>query len=110
MHPAAAARARQHLAREKQLRDAIQDATHDSRNVTSLTAVQATDTYTGTVHLGWDYGSYDSYPICGALKNRDCSTTDETANCPRCARVLREIGMEHLIKDVDGWTGIYRNR
>lgn len=105
----AAEREQARAAREDRMRRAVEEAAPTDPH-TSLTAIKAVGTYSESVHLGWDYGSYESYPLCGVLKERDRETTDETANCPRCAKVLRTIGMEYLIRDSQGWTGIYRNR
>lgn len=63
-----------------------------------------------TVHLGYDLGTYDTSPICGLLAARDTETTDTPANCSGCAAVVREIGLGHLLRDEDGWTGLYEPR
>lgn len=54
----------------------------------SMTQVKALDSTRTRVHVGYDAGSYDSYPICGALKNRNTETVDDYANCPDCRRLL----------------------
>lgn len=92
-----------YLARRAALRES-------ARRGDSLTGVRARSLPTRVVHLGFDYGSYDSYPLCGRLANRHPETTDETANCDSCARVVRELGLEYLIKDKGGWTGLYEPR
>ncbi len=76
----------------------------------SLTPVKREGSSSLAVHLGWDGGSYDTYPLCGALKGHDTETTDEPANCGLCARVVRLIGLAYLLKDEDGWTGLYEPR
>lgn len=72
----------------------------------SVTAVRA-PTASRTVHLAFDHGSYDSYPLCGRLANGPTETTDETANCGLCAREMRRLNLMHLIKDEGGWTGLW---
>jgi len=76
----------------------------------SLTPVRQEGSAGLAVHLGWDLGSYDTHPLCGALRGRATETTDEPANCGPCARVVRLIGFDDLLKDEDGWTGIYEPR
>ena len=87
------------LAREAALRET-------ARRGDSLTTVRAPTT-SRTVHLGFDHGSYGSYPLCGRLANGPTETTDETANCGLCRSVMRKLGLDHLIKDEDGWTGLW---
>lgn len=81
-----------------------------ARQGSGVTAVRAASGSTAAVHLGFDAGSYDSMTFCGALDGRERETTDLAANCSACASVTREIGLGHLIKDEDGWTGLYLPR
>lgn len=78
----------------------------EARRGDSLTAVRA-PTNSRTVHLGFDHGSYDTLPLCGRLANRPTETTDETANCGLCRSVVRALGIDYLIKDESGWTGLW---
>lgn len=98
-----AARGQALLVREAALHEA-------ARRGDALTGVRARSLPTRVVHLGFDHGSYDSYPLCGRLANRHPETTDETANCAPCLRVACELGLEYLIKDESGWTGLYEPR
>lgn len=75
-----------------------------------LTGIKAISPFAQTVHLGFDSGTHDSYPLCGGLSNRRAETTDEVANCGPCAREVRKLGLEYLIKDESGWTGLYEPR
>lgn len=75
-----------------------------------LTGIQAASSVTQVVHLGFDQGTHDSYTLCGALAKRETETTDEVANCSPCAREVRKLGLEYLIKDESGWTGLYEPR
>lgn len=76
----------------------------------SLTPVRAEGGTASAVHLGWDCGSYDSVPMCGALAARATETTDDPANCADCAYVVRQLGLGDLLRDEGGWTGIYQPR
>ena len=76
--------------------------------VCTLTPVKAEGSWRGRVHLGIDEGSYDTFPLCGALAGRATETTDEEANCGGCATVARAASMGYLLRDEDGWTGLYR--
>jgi hypothetical protein len=80
------------------------------RSDISFTPVRASETYTESVHIGVDEGSYDSKPMCGALANRATETTDTPANCSSCATIIKAIGLEYLIKDEDGYTDLYQPR
>lgn len=51
--------------------------------------VAATEPAPLRVHAAVSAGSFDSYPLCGALANRDRETTDRLANCPDCKTVCR---------------------
>jgi hypothetical protein len=83
--------------------------TYETQHV-SLTPVRAEDDRGSRVHIGFDEGSYDSKPLCPALANRATETTDTPANCTQCAGIVRDMGLEYLIKDEDGWTGLYEPR
>jgi hypothetical protein len=75
-----------------------------------LTPVRASYLITQAVHLAFEYGTYASKPLCGVLADRETETTDETANCGRCATVAYALGLDYLLKDHLGWTGIYEPR
>lgn len=75
----------------------------------SLTTVRAVSPW-AAVHLGFFEGSYESTTLCGALAGREVETVDEISSCADCAWVVRHSGHEYLIKDEDGWTGLYQPR
>lgn len=55
----------------------------------SLTPVKAAETISNRVHLAVDCGTYDSVPLCGALRRRETETTDELSNCSPCKKAAR---------------------
>lgn len=75
-----------------------------------LTGVRPTRTATAGVHLSFDTGIDDLGALCGALEFAELETIDEPSHCADCARVVRLMDAEHLIKDEDGWTGLYLPR
>lgn len=75
-----------------------------------LTAVRATRTATAGVHLSFDTGVDDLGALCGALEDKELETVDLPSHCADCAQVVRLMDAEHLIKDEDGWTGLYLPR
>lgn len=56
----------------------------------SLTGIKAANGATQTIHVGHDDGSFDSVPLCPALRTRETETTDDLANCPACKKIVRE--------------------
>jgi hypothetical protein len=76
---------------------------------TGLTPVKAANTSRGGVHLGFEAGTHDTYPLCGALDRRAKETTDEPANCTRCGSIARELGLGDLLEPND-WMTIYAPR
>lgn len=76
----------------------------------SLTTLQAADAARPGVHLGWEVDVRDLSPLCGALEGREVETIDEPSRCADCAFVVRAMGQEDLIRDEDGWTGLYLPR
>lgn len=76
----------------------------------SLTPVMADGGTGGRIHPGFEEGTHDTVPVCGALRGRETITTDDSANCGGCATVVRAIGLGDHLRDEDGWTGLYQPR
>jgi len=75
-----------------------------------LTNVQAADMTRPGVHLGFEVDVRDLSPLCGAVEGREIETIDEPSHCADCAFVVRAMDLEHLIRDEQGWTGLYLPR
>lgn len=59
-----------------------------------LTTVRAVNGNSARVHVGWDEGSFDTVPLCPALRTRETETVDALATCPDCKHIVREQWLE----------------
>lgn len=72
-----------------------------------LTTVRAVRTATAGVHLSFETGLDDLAAICGAMEHKEMETVDLPSHCGNCVYVVNAMGLDHLLRDDDGWTGLY---